>query len=267
MLSAKYNAFTAATILSCILISGCSTTDSYTQAFTNKNVPAGNGHIVNANEARTFKAARIKLVQQGFAIQSLDPAMGVIKASRSIQDYNNKDVTYNIAATVDIIGSDTNSSTVRLAATQQSIMHHVYRDYWKLLFIIPLFPTGIHYENVVIKEGEVTDPKFYKSFFDGLDSELASQPQPITTSVAPTAAPTPVASTVVDSTPAAPTPVVMPVAEVKPAVAEIKPPETNTSSDGNITMTTTRTISPVTATKAVVTAPSADAPAAPAQKP
>jgi len=243
-----YKTLTATALLSCMMMSGCASSDSYNQAFTNKNVPAGNGHTVNANESRTFKAARIKLVQQGFAIQSMDPTMGVIKATRSIQDNKNKDLTYSISANVDIIPSDPNTSIVRMSANQQSIMHHVYRDYWKLLFILPLFPTGIHYENAVISEGEVTDPKFYKSFFDGLDSQIAAEPVAV-------AAPTPATvSPIVEI--AAPA-TVAPVIEVKPIAApEIKPPSVSTSSDGNISMTTTITTKPVTPTQTINTAPS-----------
>ena len=246
-----YKTLTATALLSCMMMSGCASSDSYNQAFTNKNVPAGNGHTVNANESRTFKAARIKLVQQGFAIQSMDPTMGVIKATRSIQDNKNKDLTYNISANIDITPSDANSSIVRISASQQSIMHHVYRDYWKLLFIIPLFPTGIHYENAVINEGEVTDQKFYKSFFDGLDSQLAADqvtpPSPPVT--APVSTPSEIA------VPATPTP----VSEVKPIpVPEIKPPTISTSTDGNISMTTTITTKPVIPSQTTNTVPTSN---------
>lgn len=187
-----FNLTIAASLLSFTLLTGCSTTDSYTQAFTHTKAPAGNGHRVEADLNRSFKAARAILVQQGFAIQSMDANLGVIKASRGVQDLRNKDMTYNIVTTIDITSVDKNNSIISIAANQQSILHTVSHDWWHLLFIFPIFPTGTHYENVVVSEGEVIDPAFYKGFFDGLNRNLELMPPaPAVVAVAP--APVPVA--------------------------------------------------------------------------
>lgn len=217
---------TAALMLSTALLTGCTTTDSYNQAFTHKSAPAGNGHKVDADQNRAFRAARAVLVQQGFAIQSMDSNLGVIKASRGVQDLRNKDMTYNIVTTVDITNVDANNSIVSLAANQQSILHTVSHDWWHLLFIIPLFPIGTHYENVVVNEGEVIDPTFYKGFFDGLDRNIAMIPvTPVPAPViaaapAPVAAPAaPVVIPISSSTPAPVTPAAAPASAATPAKA------------------------------------------------
>ncbi len=212
---------TAAILLSSALLSGCTTTDSYNQAFTHKSAPAGNGHHINADQNRAFKAARAELVQQGFAIQSMDSNLGVIKATRGVQDLRNKDMTYSIVATVDITNIDANSSIVSLAANQQSILHTVSHDWWHLLFIIPLFPIGTHYENVVVNEGEVIDPKFYQGFFDGLNQNLAQMPPPIAAAPTPAVvAPAVVETASVVATPVAPKTTVIDVSSpVEPAAS------------------------------------------------
>jgi len=209
-----------------LLAAGCAgNNEAYRQAFAAKSAPAGNGHVVNAPQEQALRAAKLLLARQGFAIDSVDSAAGIIKASRGMQDYSNDALTYDIAATVDVSERSSNSSIVSLAASQKSILHRSWHEWWHLLWIIPLFPIGTQYENTVVAEGDVTDPAFYQAFFTNLDQSLAMTPggQPDNAVTAAPAAAPPVAIKVAVPVIPVAAPASAPAAAVAPAPASTSP--------------------------------------------
>lgn len=152
---------------------GCASSNGYQKAFSADSAIKGNHQEFQAPLDQTFRAAKITLVRQGFTIEQADLASGVIKAVRNLQDPSDANVSYNIITTADVT-SDADSSIVTLAASQQTVLHREWHDWWHLLWIIPLFPTGTEYQTVVTQEGNVTDPAFYKDFFTSVTSQIAT---------------------------------------------------------------------------------------------
>jgi hypothetical protein len=85
-----------------------------------------------------------------------------------MQDKEDHEFSYNIHASVDISEEADAQSIVSLAASQQTILHRSTYTWWHLLWILPIIPTGIEYQTVVVKEGNITDPGFYTDFFNSL---------------------------------------------------------------------------------------------------
>ncbi|PTU33062.1 hypothetical protein [Stenotrophobium rhamnosiphilum] len=153
------------------LAGGCATNDGYHKAFAAESAIKGNHQTFAAPLDQTFRAVKITLIRQGFTMESADPSSGLIKATRNFQDPVEKDVSYNIVATADVNAEDENS-IVTIAASQQTILHREWHTWWKLLWIIPIFPTGTEYQTVVTKEGNVTDAAFYKDFFASVSTAV-----------------------------------------------------------------------------------------------
>jgi hypothetical protein len=152
---------------------GCATNDGYQKAFAAESAIKGNHKTFAAPLDQAFRAVKTTLVRQGFTIESADANSGLIKAIRNFQDPADKDVSYNIIATADVTADD-EGSIVTIAASQQTVLHREWHTWWHLLWIIPLFPTGIEYQTVVTHEGNVTDAAFYKDFFASVDSTVAA---------------------------------------------------------------------------------------------
>ena len=157
-----------------VALYGCAANEGYRQAFSDQARIAGNSHPVSTDPATTLRDTKGVLVHQGFTVENFDLNAGMIKAVRDFQDADDPTVSYNIAATVDVTGDGGSGSTVTLAASQQTILHRQWHDWWHLLWIIPLFPTGTEYQTVVTREGNVTDTRFYSDFFGGLDKVSAA---------------------------------------------------------------------------------------------
>jgi hypothetical protein len=157
-----------------LLAAGCASNDGYRQAFSEKGVIQGSNHAVSADETPTLRAAKMTLVHQGFAIENVDFKAGIIKATRNFPDDGNKNISYNIVATVDVAPNGRGTSLVTLAATQQTVLHRERYDWWHLLWVLPLFPVDTEYQTVVTREGNVTDPVFYSDFFAAVDKSLTN---------------------------------------------------------------------------------------------
>jgi hypothetical protein len=157
-----------------LLATGCASNDGYRHAFSEKGVIQGSDHAVSAEETPTLQAAKRTLVHQGFAVENVDFKAGVIKATRNFPDENNKNISYNIVATVDVTPNGRGTSLVTLAATQQTVLHREKYDWWHLMWVLPLFPVDTEYQTVVTSEGDVTDPVFYSDFFACIDKSLTN---------------------------------------------------------------------------------------------
>jgi len=158
------------------LLAGCATDNAYQKAFSNESALAGNSKMIAAPQNRAMNLTKLALLRQGFTIEQADSSTGLIKAVRNYRDPDASDVSYNITATVDVTANepDRGGSIVTLSASQQTVLHRQWHDWWHLLWIIPLFPTGTEYQTVVTNEGNITDSKFYSDFFKDVEDSLSA---------------------------------------------------------------------------------------------
>src|ERR1700732_4727800 len=110
-------------------LAGCAATRGYNGALSDKAAPSGNAHRFAAAPERAFRAPAGTLVQRGFTVEQADSAMGLIKASRNLQDPKNSKVSYSIIATAYVVAvPDSADSTIMLSASQETVLtrqtHH-----------------------------------------------------------------------------------------------------------------------------------------------
>jgi hypothetical protein len=149
-----------------IVLTGCAGNyQEYQKAFDREHSLTQNQYSFNHSPDAVFKIVKQTFIQQGFTIENADLNSGIIKAVRTMQDTENKEISYTIHASADIsaVAEETN---VSLAASEQTTLHRATTTWWHLFWIIPLIPTGTEYQTLVIKEGDVTDPSFYTDFFN-----------------------------------------------------------------------------------------------------
>ena len=154
--------------LAIITLIGCATQQEYQKEFDSQHSLTQNQCTFKQSTDSIFIIAKQVFIQQGFTIENADLKSGIIKAVRNMQDQKSDEFSYNIHASVDISEEAGDQSIVSLAASQQTILHRSTYTWWHLLWIIPIIPTGIEYQTVVVKEGNVTDPGFYTDFFNSL---------------------------------------------------------------------------------------------------
>jgi hypothetical protein len=153
---------------------GCGGHTGYEKAFSAQSALVGNSHEFNAAADQTFRTIKVTLVQQGFTIEQVDVAAGLIKAVRSLQDPKRSAYAYLITASVDVTGQPSGrSTTVTVAASQQTVLHKDSEKYFHLLGLVPI-PTGRVHQTVVTKEGNIDKAAFYNDFFGTVDKNLRS---------------------------------------------------------------------------------------------
>lgn len=164
-------------LLAGVLLAGCSSQTGYEKAFSQKTALSQNSHSFAATVDQTFRAAKVSLVQQGFAIQQADTGTGLLKGIRTLDDPKDSKIAYLITASVDITGSPAgDSSIVTVAANQQTILHKDSTKYYKFLGLVPI-PTGKDYQTIVRAEGDITGAGFYQDFFGALERNMPPKPQ------------------------------------------------------------------------------------------
>jgi hypothetical protein len=159
-------------VLGCAALAGCGGQKGYEKAFTEKSALSGNSQEFAAAAEQTFRTVKITLVQQGFTIEQVDVATGLIKAVRSLQDPKKPKYAYLITTTVDVTGQPSGkATTVTVAASQQTVLHKDSEKYFVLLGLVPI-PTGRNYQTVVTKEGNIDTAGFYSDFFAAVNKNL-----------------------------------------------------------------------------------------------
>ncbi|MEK6619266.1 MAG: hypothetical protein AABY90_11280 [Nitrospirota bacterium] len=113
----------------------------------------------------TWESVLEVLAQQGFLIQQADTKSRIILAHREIRDTEDKDLSYTVTATLTLFPSAAQITRVIVAANQTTEMHKKEYRWWKLLWLIPLIPTGTDYTTVVVNRDTVRSPQFYQDFF------------------------------------------------------------------------------------------------------
>lgn len=59
-----------------------------------------------------------------------------------------------------------------VAANQTTELHKNSYTWWRLLWLIPVFPTGTEYTTVVVERDTVHSPKAYSDFFGAVKKTL-----------------------------------------------------------------------------------------------
>ena len=152
------------------LCSCASTPAEYNRVFDAQHTLKQNQAEFSETQDTMAKLVTQTLVKQGFSVESSDAGAGIIKASRVIPDKDDKEVTYDIHLTANLIGLPGNLTSVTVAANQKSTLRHESTVWWHLLWMIPIIPVGHEYQTALLNEGSINDPTFYAGFFDSLKS-------------------------------------------------------------------------------------------------
>lgn len=152
-------------------LSGCAGNHQYNKAFDSQNALVQNQCSFPQSADTLFKVTKQIFVQRGFTIEAADTKSGIMKAVRNMADKDDEEISYNIHASADISEITADETKLSLAASQQTILHRSSLTWWKLLWILPLFPTGTEYQTLVIKEGNITDPVLYNDFCNAVRVE------------------------------------------------------------------------------------------------
>lgn len=163
----SFRFFTLATLFAIItaITSGCASTPPQTMAFSATTALKDNSKTFDLSPTQVMKATKQVLVTQGFTIDSADLNSGLVKATRHFQDPEEEEQSYNIFASAYLMENSPESTTLTLSATSQTVLHREWTTWWKLLWILPLIPTGTEYQTLITKEGNITEPKLYADFF------------------------------------------------------------------------------------------------------
>jgi len=154
-------------------INGCATTGDHQQAFSSKTALSGNSEYLNMDTKQALTASKTVLIKQGFSLDSIDASLGMFKANRKFQDPDDKEYAYNINVSGLVVEESPDRTLMTLSATQQTIVHKEYTKWWKLLWMIPLFPVETKYETVVVREGNIEEKNFYNDFFSSVKAQGA----------------------------------------------------------------------------------------------
>jgi hypothetical protein len=156
--------------LACLLLlaGGCATPTTQDHAFSEQNKIKGNSESIPASMDVTWGSVLEVMAERGWLMQQADTKSHVILATREIQDEDDKDLSHSLSATVTLIPVSEQITHVIAAANQTTEMHKKSHDWWHLLWLIPIFPTGTEYTTVVVSRDTVHNPQLYQDFFDAV---------------------------------------------------------------------------------------------------
>ena len=156
--------------LSCLvlLVSGCATPTTENHAFSEQNKIKGNSDSIPTSMDVTWGSILEVMAERGWLIQQADTKSHVILATREIRDEDLKDITHSLSATVTLVSVSEQITHVIAAANDTTELHKKSHDWWHLLWLIPIFPTGTEYTTVVVNRDTVHNPQLYQDFFDAV---------------------------------------------------------------------------------------------------
>ena len=156
--------------LACVLflISGCSTPSTEDHAFSEQNKIKGNAESISAPMEITWGSVLEVMAERGWLMQQADTKSHVILATREIRDENDQDLSHSLSATITLVPVSEQITHVIAAANETTELHKKSHDWWHLLWLIPLFPTGTEYTTVVVSRDTVHNPQLYQDFFDAV---------------------------------------------------------------------------------------------------
>jgi len=108
------------------------------------------------------------IAERGWIMQQADTKSHVILATREIRDENDKALSHSLSASVTLVSMSEQITRVIAAANETTELHKKSHDWWHLLWLIPIFPTGTEYTTVVVNRDTVHNPQLYQDFFDAV---------------------------------------------------------------------------------------------------
>lgn len=167
-------------VLFCVAgLSACGTNPHYNKAFSDETQIKGNHRIVQASPNEAVAAIKQTLVARGFTLEPGGGDAGPFKAHRKLNDPEDEAKSYEVDAVLTVIPNpDPATTKLYLAANQKTVLRKEDTTWWKLLWIIPLFPLETTYETVVLSDAEIADQQIYDSFFDAVDKAVADNRAP-----------------------------------------------------------------------------------------
>jgi hypothetical protein len=160
------------------LLISCASQPSYEEAFSAKHQVPGSVESLPTSMDIAWSTMLEVLSRQGFLVQQADPKSHIILANREIRDSNDEDMSYTVSATLTLVSQADQLTRVLVAANQTTEMHKKEYRWWKLLWILPLFPVGSDYTTVVVNRDTVRSPKFYNDLFAAAKSSIEEKSAP-----------------------------------------------------------------------------------------
>ncbi len=105
------------------------------------------------------------MAERGWLIQQADTKSHLILAHREIRDQENTRLSHALTATVTIVPKSEQITQVIATANKTTELHKKSYKWWRLLWLIPLFPTRTEYTTVVVDRDTVHSVQLYQDFF------------------------------------------------------------------------------------------------------
>ncbi len=151
-----------------LLVGGCETPPTDEHAFSEQSKIKGNSESISAPMDVTWASVLEVAAERGWLIQQADTKSHVILATREIRDEKDKTISHSLSATVTLVSVSEQITHVIAAANETTELHKKSHDWWHLLWLIPIFPTGTEYTTVVVNRDTVHSPQIYQDFFDAV---------------------------------------------------------------------------------------------------
>lgn len=151
-----------------LLVGGCATPSTQNHAFSDQDKIKGNSDSIPASMDVTWGSVLEVMAERGWLIQQADAKSRVILATREMRDEQDKTLSHSLSATVTLVPVSEQITHVIAAANETTELHKKSHDWWHLLWLIPIFPTGTEYTTVVVNRDTVQNPQLYQDFFDAV---------------------------------------------------------------------------------------------------
>ena len=172
-----------------LLCFGCATPTTQDHAFSEQSKIKGNSDSIPASMDVTWASVLEVMAERGWLMQQADTKSHVILATREIRDEQDKDLSHSLSATVTLVPVSDQITHVIAAANETTELHKESHDWWHLLWLIPIFPTGTEYTTVVVNRDTVHNPQLYQDFFDAVTKRCDEKKALSTPASPPVAAP------------------------------------------------------------------------------
>ncbi len=173
-----------------LVVGGCASAPSYDGSFSEKERIHGSSETLPASMETTWGAALEVFAQQGFLIQQANKESRTILANRHVRDKNDEDTSYMLSTTLTLVPVSDQATRAILAANQSTELYKKQYRWWKLLWMIPLFPVGSDHTTTVTNRDTIRSPQFYHDFFAAMKKSVEEKNGLQPTAAPPAAAPT-----------------------------------------------------------------------------
>ena len=166
-----------------LVVGGCASAPSYEGSFSENKRVQGSTETIPASVETTWGAALEVFAQQGFLVQQSNKESGTILANRHVRDENDEGTSYMLSTTLTLVPVSGQTTRAILAANQSTELYKKQYRWWKLLWMIPLFPIGSEHTTTVTNRDTIRSPQFYHDFFAAIQKSVKEknelQPTPV----------------------------------------------------------------------------------------